>query len=46
MVNKSALAIILKSSVFEKVFRQHNGVSGSGRKAGRKGGPSEARRLF
>src|SRR5580704_7465344 len=46
MVNRSAFEIILKSSVFEKVFRQHNGFSGSERKAGRKGGPSEARRLF
>src|SRR5580704_18604578 len=46
MVSSSAFAIILKSSVLVKVFPQDNGVSGSGRKAGRKGGPSEARRLF
>src|SRR5579863_3226518 len=46
MVNKSAFAIIVKSSVFVKVFPRENGVSESGRKAGRKGGPSETRRLF
>src|SRR5208282_3265505 len=43
MVNSSALAIIVNSSVSVRVFRQTLCVSGSGRKAGSNGGPPEAR---
>src|SRR5271168_2904892 len=43
MVNSSALAIIVNSSVSVRVFPQTLCVSGSGRKAGSNGGPPEAR---
>src|ERR1700675_1983872 len=42
MVNSSALAIIVNSSVSVRVFPQTFSVSGSGRKAGSNGGPPEA----
>src|SRR6266851_5372657 len=43
MVNSSALAIIVNSSVSVRVFQQTSSVSGSGRKAGSNGGSPEAR---
>src|SRR5208282_4805118 len=43
MVNSSALAIIVNSSVSVRVFPQTLCVSGSGRKAGSNGDPPEAR---
>src|ERR1700680_2263798 len=46
MVNSSALAIIVNSSVSLRVFPETLCVSGSGRKAGSNGGSPEARRLF
>src|SRR5580693_6802968 len=46
MVNSRAFAIIVNSLVSPMVFPQPFGDSGSGRKAGRKGGPREVRRLF
>src|SRR6266853_6531628 len=46
MVNSSALAIIVNSSVSVRVFPQTLCASGSGRKAGSNGGSPEARRLF
>src|SRR5260370_14683144 len=43
MVNSSALAIIVNSSVSVRVFPQTFAASRSGRKAGSNGGPPEAR---
>src|SRR5260370_40731662 len=43
MVNSSALAIIVNSSVSVRVFPQTFAASGSGRKVGSNGGPPEAR---
>src|SRR5260370_14705206 len=46
VVNSSALAIIVNSSISGRVLQTKSGVPGSGRKAGSNGGSPEARRLF
>src|SRR6266436_7118138 len=46
IVKSSALAIIVNSSVFVRVFQKTSSVPGSGWKAGSNGGSPEVRRLF
>src|SRR5580700_11119541 len=46
MVNSRAFAIIVNSPASVRVFPPTFRASGSGGKAGRKGGPREVRRLF